>query len=407
MKFLFSIALFSVLSQVSALKTIKLHKFVDHDQVKIWNDYYESQKEENIYNKYKQKSFTSRYNRFNEDSGHNLPLKNAYDSQFYGKISIGEPAQEFSVVFDTGSSNLWVPSIKCSSVACYLHNRYDSSLSETYKANGTKFKIQYGSGSMEGIVSNEVLQIGDITILNQDFGESTKEPGMAFIFSKMDGILGMGFDTIAVEGMVPPFQNALSQNLLENKMFSFWLNSINSGGENVGGELVLGGFNNDHIDGEISWNPVIRAAYWEIAFDGMSIGDKDLRLTTKSAAIDTGSSLIVMNEEDANSINSMLGAKKSPLGGQFTVDCASIDSLPEISLIFNGKSYTLSPQDYILKMKSPIPIGDKTPSCVSGIMGLALPEKMKTLMIVGDVFLRKYVSIYDLERSRVGLALAK
>ena len=82
------------------------------------------------------------------------------------------------------SSNLWVPSTQCTSIACFLHTKYDSTASSTYKANGTTFSIQYGSGSMEGFVSQDTLTIGDITIKKQMFAEATKEPGLAFAFGK-------------------------------------------------------------------------------------------------------------------------------------------------------------------------------------------------------------------------------
>ena len=84
----------------------------------------------------------------------------------------------------SSSSNLWVPSTKCTSIACFLHTKYDSSASSTYKANGTEFSIRYGSGSMEGFVSNDKLSIGDLSISGQDFAEATKEPGLTFAFGK-------------------------------------------------------------------------------------------------------------------------------------------------------------------------------------------------------------------------------
>src|SRR6201986_3013162 len=114
------------------------------------------------------------------------PLTNSID---FSEISVGTPPQEFKVVLDTGSSNLWVPSSECGSIACYLHSKYDSSQSSTYKKNGSDFEIRYGSGELSGFVSQDTFRIGDLEVKGQDFAEATKEPGLAFAFGRFDGIM--------------------------------------------------------------------------------------------------------------------------------------------------------------------------------------------------------------------------
>lgn len=126
-----------------------------------------------------------------------------------------------------------------------------------------------------------------------------------------------------------------------------------------------------------------------------------------SAILDTGSSLIVMDEDEAARINAIIGAKegKSLFGGKgpYTVECGSVGSLPDVTFNMGGMKFTLSGKEYIFEMKSPFGGGT---SCASGFMGIKFPDHMKGMMILGDVFLRKYVSIYDVEENRVGLVLS-
>lgn len=79
-------------------------------------------------------------------------LINQMDVTYYGTIKIGTPPQNFNVVFDTGSADLWIMSQHCSSYACSGHPRFNPQLSSSYQKNGTEFAIQYGSGQVAGII---------------------------------------------------------------------------------------------------------------------------------------------------------------------------------------------------------------------------------------------------------------
>jgi saccharopepsin len=252
-----------------------------------------------------------------------------------------------------------VPSSECGSIACYLHTKYDSSSSSTYKKNGTSFEIRYGSGSLSGFVSEDVMTIGDLKIKDQIFAEATEEPGLAFAFGRFDGILGLGFDTISVNKIPPPFYNMIEQGLLDEPVFAFYLGDTNNG-EGDESEATFGGINKDHYTGKMTNIPLRRKAYWEVDLDAITFGDNTAELENTGVILDTGTSLIALPSTLAELLNKEIGAKKS-YNGQYTVECEKRDSLPDMSFTLSGYNFSITPYDYILEVQG---------SCISSFMGM-------------------------------------
>ncbi|RKF78292.1 Vacuolar protease A [Golovinomyces cichoracearum] len=327
-----------------------------------------------------------------EHSDHNVPISNFLNAQYYTEIEIGTPPQTFKVVLDTGSSNLWVPSSQCNSIACFLHKTYDSAESSTYKPNGTKFEIRYGSGSLSGFVSQDTVSIGDLVIKDQVFAEAVSEPGLAFAFGRFDGIMGLAFDTISVNHITPPFYAMINQGLLEKPVFSFFLS-----GKDEGSEVVFGGVDHDLFTGKITKLPLRRKAYWEVDIDSITFGSETAFLENTGAILDTGTSLIGLPSDISELLNAQIGAKKG-FAGQYTIDCKKRKELPDMSFNLSGHKFSITPYDYILEVQG---------SCISALMGLDFPEPVGPLIILGDAFLRKWYSIYDLGEGTVGLAAVK
>jgi saccharopepsin len=203
------------------------------------------------------------------------------------------------------------------------------------------------------------MSIGDLKIKDQLFAEATEEPGLAFAFGRFDGILGLGYDTIAVNRIVPPFYSMIEQGLLDEPVFAFYLGDT-AGTDEGSSEAVFGGIDKSHYTGKMIEIPLRRKAYWEVDFNSISFGSQTAELAETGVILDTGTSLIALPSTLADLLNKEMGATKG-YNGQYTIDCSKRDSLPDVSFDLSGYSFSITPYDYILEVQG---------SCISTFMGM-------------------------------------
>ncbi|TKR67647.1 hypothetical protein L596_023767 [Steinernema carpocapsae] len=275
---------------------------------------------------------------------------------------------------DNGSSNLWVPYKGCpiTNLACDFHKKFNCDASTTCTNTHEPFKIQYGSGSMDGEVVNNNVCFGKnrkdwCTDKTQGFACAKDEPGMAFVASKFDGILGMGWDTISVEKLSQPMDQIFANTAeYPEPVFSFWLDRGENGKK--GGEMTLCGIDNSHYTGEIAWEKLTKEDYWRLNLGGISIEGQQITGPT-SCIVDIGTSLLAGPKYQVEKIQKLIGAFQI-LPGEYEIDCNKIPNMPNVEFTLGGQTFTLTPKDYVIEMTEMTEMGEN--ACISGFMGIDL-----------------------------------
>ncbi|XP_021052657.1 chymosin-like [Mus pahari] len=336
--------------------------------------------------------FLSRHQyEFSEKNSHigvvaSEPLINYLDSEYFGTIYIGTPPQEFTVVFDTGSSELWVPSVYCSSKACRNHHRFDPSKSFTFQNLSKPLFVQYGTGRMEGFLAYDTVTVSDIVVSHQTVGLSTQEPGDIFTYSPFDGILGLAYPTFASKYSVPIFDNMMNRHLVAQDLFSVYMSR-----NEQGSMLTLGAVDRSYFIGSLHWVPVTVQGYWQFTVDRITINGEVVACQGGCPAVlDTGTALLTGPDRDILNIQQAVGAVQGHYD-QFDIDCWKLDIMPTIVFEIHGRQFPLPPSAYTNQIQG---------FCSSGF------KQGSQMWILGSVFIREFYSVFDRANNRVGLAKA-
>ena len=231
---------------------------------------------------------------------------------------------------------------------------------------------------------------------NVTFAEATDEPGIAFALTKFDGILGLGYPAISVDGSTPVVQKLHEAGMLAEPVFAFYLHrsdtpqaSVVSPSDAEGGTMMLGGVDERYYTGSLHYVPVTRKAYWQFALDAILLANVPMGGAATSAIADTGTSLLIGPKAEVAKLLANLnlptddsaggggigggvgGAGESGGGGgeqQVTLPCDKRDELPTLAFVIGGKTFELSGHDYVLEVAA---FGKV--QCLLGITGTPPP----------------------------------
>ncbi|ORX50169.1 rhizopuspepsin II [Hesseltinella vesiculosa] len=299
------------------------------------------------------------------------------DVEYYAEVQIGTPPQTLKLDFDTGSSDLWFASTLCSGCSS-TQTKYDPTKSSTYQKEGKSWSISYGDGSSaSGITGLDTVNLGGLAITNQRI-ELAQQESASFGQDPVDGLLGLGFDTIStVAGTKTPVDSLIAQNLISKPVFGVFLGHTSTGG---GGEYVFGGYDASKVSGSFTTVKVDSSQGWYGFTVDSAAGAGTTKTGSFSAIADTGTSLMLLPNSIASTIAKSYRATDNR-DGTYTINCDPTKLAP-LTLTIGGTKFTIPAADLIYYKQGT--------QCIAGFGYSNMAEG-----ILGDVFLKNVYTVFD------------
>lgn len=349
---------------------------------------------------------------------------------YYGTLSVGSPvAQNFTVIFDTGSGHLILPTTSCLSEACASKRRFDRKASQTAvevdhhgaavpagSLQRDQLAITFGTGQVKGQFLEDLVCVGDTVqhctkvdiVLATDM---TSDPFNEFDF---DGVLGLGLGRLSLTPGFSFLQSLLIQSPGLTSEFAVFLSENDAV---VASEISFGGRREERQASPVQWTPVAdpELGYWQVRIEAVTIGDHKLDICDQvecRAILDSGTSLMGVPRSVLAPVHRLL-ARAVPEGAD--VDCRGFPGAQVTFQLFGGFSLDVGPRDYSRAAPAAMAIvggaaGETRNFCRASLLPVSmqmLTGAKTAVFIFGEPLLRRYYTTFDWGARRVGFALAR
>lgn len=312
------------------------------------------------------------------------------DVEYNSPVDIG--GQTLMLDFDTGSADLWLFSTLLPKGDRGKHRIYDSKKSSTYKElKGYTWSIGYADGSgASGLVGTDTVKVGDTVVTGQAV-ELAKEVASSFSNSTLDGLLGLSFSNINT--VSPKKQKTFIENAvgsLKSPLFAAYL-PLQRDGEYDFGEL-----NNKLFTGEVKFTKVDNSqGFWQYPSENYKVGDKSYSLSGQTGITDTGTTLILMGEEQVeNYYAAVKGAVFDSTNFGYVFPCDS--ELPALSFDIGTAGQATVPGKFLNFTSI-----SGTSNCYGGVQNSG-----GDMNVYGDVFLNANYGVFNTDGPKFGFAPA-
>lgn len=259
----------------------------------------------------------------------------------------------------------------------------------------------------------DTIGFGTLQLKHQDLGLGSFDSSTPFGMLPFAGIVGLGMPKLALNGTVSFLDNLKSSGEVEQTQVAFYIAD-----DEHSSYVTIGGHHPGLKVSEFQFTDILGSDYWELPMTAIKVDGKPVPMLCSVSnpcrvAIDTGTSLTTAPMHAMTAIKAALAIRP---------DCSHAEFLPNITYTIGGHDYELTPDEYLVitdlddakqefvqkfGMHAALAPSNGQKTCDAGVAPLDLPKPRGPLYVLGDIFMRKYYTLFDYDQKRIGLAHAR